>query len=58
MMAPPTMVTHYTWNGMQYPSMEIALNAMMVEACRFQGRSRGKELNDIIDTLNCAVAMF
>ena len=32
MMAPPAMVSHYTWNGTQYPSMEHAVGAMMAEA--------------------------
>merc|ERR1719426_664156 len=32
MMAPPAMVSHYTWNGTQYPSMDAALSAMMAQA--------------------------
>merc|ERR1711916_268933 len=32
MVAPPPTVSHYTWNGEQYPSMEAALSAMMAQA--------------------------
>ena len=34
MMAPPAMVSHYTWNGVQYPSMEAAMVAMQVESLK------------------------
>jgi len=34
MMAPPPTVSHYVWNGVQYPSMEAALSAMMAEASK------------------------
>ena len=34
MMAPPPMVSHYFWNGAQYPSMEAAMSAMMAEASK------------------------
>ena len=34
MMAPPATVSHYTWNGTQYPSMEAALSAMMEQASK------------------------
>merc|ERR1712046_438216 len=34
MMAPPAMVSHYTWNGTQYPSMEAALSAMLEQASK------------------------
>merc|ERR1712070_75557 len=34
MVAPPATVSHYTWNGEQYQSMEAALNAMMAEASK------------------------
>merc|ERR1719163_428030 len=34
MVAPPAMVSHYTWNGEQYPSMEAALAAMMDQASK------------------------
>merc|ERR1719502_1906939 len=34
MMAPPATVSHYTWNGTQYPSMEAAMSAMMEQASK------------------------
>merc|ERR1739841_227589 len=43
MMAPPAMVSHYTWNGTQYPSMEAAVSAMMAEASNLAPAEEPKE---------------